>query len=127
VPAEVDGIGADVYEALERESATGRAGQLVTVPTTSGDGPVERVLLVGVGDGSPAMYRRAGAAVARAARGVDRLASTVTAMASDAELRAFVEGVLLAPYALRRPSDAKAPRTPRGSRNALGRSALRPV
>jgi leucyl aminopeptidase len=106
--AEVDGIGADVYEALERESATGKAGQLVTVPT-SGGGPVDRVLLVGVGDGSPAMYRRAGAAVARAARGIDRLASTVTAMASDPELRAFVEGVLLAPYALRRPSDAKAP------------------
>jgi len=62
----------DVYEALERESATGKSGQLVTVPA-SGDVPLERVLLVGVGDGSPAMFRRAGAAVCRAARGTRAL------------------------------------------------------
>jgi leucyl aminopeptidase len=102
--ADVDGIAADLFEALERESATGKAGQLVSVPVTRA-GAVERILLVGVGDATPVMYRRAGAALARAARGVERLASTVAAAASDAELRAFVEGAVLAPYSLLRIGD----------------------
>ena len=106
--ADLDALGVDLFGALERESASGRAGQVVSVPA-SGDRGVERVVLVGVGDGSAAMYRRAGAAVARAARGVGRLASTVTVTASDAEIRAFVEGAVLAPYGLRKADGPKAP------------------
>ncbi|HZY27230.1 MAG TPA: hypothetical protein VFE49_03150 [Jiangellaceae bacterium] len=55
------------------------------------------------------MYRRAGAAAPRSARGVRTLASTVSATASDAEVRAFIEGAVLAPYALRRPEGPQAP------------------
>jgi leucyl aminopeptidase len=94
--AELHTLGMDLFEALERDGASGRAGQVVSVPV-SGAGGLERALLVGIGDGSAAMYRRAGAAVARSARGVRRLASTVSATASDGEVRAFVEGAVLAP------------------------------
>jgi leucyl aminopeptidase len=106
--ADLHALGVDLFGALERDKASGRAGQVVSVPV-SGVGAIERALLVGVGDGSAAMYRRAGAAVARSARGVRRLASTVSVTASDAEVRAFVEGAVLAPYALRRPEGPQAP------------------
>ncbi|HEU0214731.1 MAG TPA: leucyl aminopeptidase [Jiangellaceae bacterium] len=106
--AELNALGVDLFGALERDAASGRAGQVVSVPAPGKHG-IERVLLVGLGDGSTGMYRRAGAAIARAARGVGRLASTVSATASDAGLRAFVEGALLAPYALRVPAGGKAP------------------
>jgi Cytosol aminopeptidase family, N-terminal domain len=93
---------------VDDRSALDVGATAVAVPV-SGAGGIERALLVGVGDGSAAMYRRAGAAVARSARGVKRLASMVSAIASDAEVRAFVEGAVLAPYALRRSEGSTAP------------------
>ncbi len=99
-------LAVDATEALRREDKTGEAGDLLRLP---GTGDVSRVLLIGVGDGSPAAFRKAGAAVARAARGTDRLASTVTAEAGDAEMRAFVEGAVLASYTWRARGEAKAP------------------
>lgn len=96
----------DAAEALHREDKSGKAGELLRLP---GTGDVARVVLVGVGDGSPAAFRKAGAAVARTARGTARLATTVTAEAGDAQLRAFVEGVVLASYGWRARGEAKAP------------------
>ncbi|WP_211239542.1 leucyl aminopeptidase [Jiangella gansuensis] len=104
-----ESLGLDLFAALERERATGKAGEVVSVPvfgegrgaaSVDGEVDVTRVLLVGLGDGSPAAHRRAGAALARAARGVDRIASAVTLASDDTALRAFVEGVVLATYAL---------------------------
>src|SRR5919106_775008 len=99
-------LAVDAEEALRREDKTGKAGELLRLP---GTGDISRVLLVGVGDGSPAALRKAGAAVARAARSIARLASTVTAETGDAEMRAFVEGVVLASYGWRVRGQAKAP------------------
>lgn len=99
-------FGLDLLEALDRESKTGKAGELVSLP---GRGELARVLLLGMGDGSPGAYRKAGAAMARAARGLPRLATSAVAGAEDAELRAFVEGALLAPYAWRTRGRSKAP------------------
>ncbi|HEX5994972.1 MAG TPA: leucyl aminopeptidase [Jiangellales bacterium] len=96
----------DAAEALRREDKSGKAGELLRLP---GTGDIARVVLVGVGDGSPAAFRKAGAAVARAARGMARLATTVTAEAGDAQLRAFVEGAVLASYGWRARGEAKAP------------------
>ncbi|TDE08798.1 leucyl aminopeptidase [Jiangella asiatica] len=104
-----ESLGLDLFAALERERATGKAGEVVSVPvfgagrgaaSVDGEVDVTLVLLVGLGDGSVAAHRRAGAALARAARGIDRLASTVTLTSDDAALRAFVEGAVLATYAL---------------------------
>ena len=95
----------DLFSALDVAKAKGKAGEVTVVP-----GPGEgRVLLVGVGDGTPRDYRRAGAALARRARGLDRVVSTVTATGGDGELRAFIEGAILAGYAWRVKTDAKAP------------------
>lgn len=97
----------DLFGALERDNVTGKAGEVVTVPVgaagrgaASADGNVDltRVLLVGLGDGSPAAHRKAGAALARAVRGLDRVATTVTAASDEAGVRAFVEGVVLATF-----------------------------
>jgi leucyl aminopeptidase len=102
----LDETGADAFAFLEVAAKTGKAGDVVAVP---GAGSVPRILLVGLGDGSPSAHRRAGAALARTARGTERLVSSVTATSGDAELRAFLEGVLLAPYAWRVGDPAKAP------------------
>ncbi len=101
-----DLLAMDATEALRRENNTGKAGQLLRLP---GSGDISRVLLVGVGDGTPGAFRKAGAAVARAARGIARLASAVTVEAGEAETRAFIEGVILASYGWRARGEAKAP------------------
>lgn len=109
--------GLDPEGVFAGEQARGAAGECVAVPCATGAGTV-RVLLVGVGDRSPLAYRRAGAALARAAA---RAETVIAEFASDfrgapaesaghsgdgdsggpageEELRAFVEGALLASY-----------------------------
>ncbi len=100
----VDAYGLDLFTLLEREKATGKAGEVVAAPVLREDTAVEQVLLVGIGDGSPTAYRRAGAALARRTRSRSRVASTVTATADDAGLRAFAEGLVLASYGFSRKS-----------------------
>ncbi len=119
-----DALQLDLFWLLERENGTGRAGEIVSLPvfetgrgasSVDGDVDVTRVVLVGLGDGSPVAYRKAGAALARSMRGVDRLATTIGAAAEDdTRLRAFIDGLMLATFALggfrSRPADpAKAP------------------
>ena len=69
------------------------------MPVVAPDGLPGRLLLVGTGDGSPRDLRRAGAALGRAVRGRDRLVTSVGAGAGPDGVRAFVEGLLLGPYA----------------------------
>jgi leucyl aminopeptidase len=70
-----------------------RAGDLTTLSV-----PGRLVHLVGVGDGGPDDLRHAGAALARAVRGVDVVASSVQAVAGDDGLAAFVTGVVLGSF-----------------------------
>nr|MDQ3611995.1 leucyl aminopeptidase [Actinomycetota bacterium] len=72
-------LAVDVDVLLSREAAKGEAGEIIAVPVP-GPGPLERVLLVGLGDGSPPALRKAGAALARRAK--DAVSLTV-------DLRAF--------------------------------------
>ena len=97
----------DVAALLSRESATGKAGEVVAVPVP-GDGPLHRVLLVGGGDGSPGDLRRAGAAAARAAAKVEALVLDLRGWPElqPEGLRAVVEGALLASYRYTQKSDA---------------------
>ncbi|GII93090.1 leucyl aminopeptidase family protein [Sinosporangium siamense] len=78
---------------LAYHEAKGEAGEIVEVPVVRGES-VGRVLLYGVGDAGAAALRRAGAAVARAAKGRPSLSVVLP----DGEVAAFVEGVLLASY-----------------------------
>ncbi|GIG40384.1 leucyl aminopeptidase family protein [Cellulomonas phragmiteti] len=105
--------GIDLAELAERAGLTGAAGEAFTVhlPLPVGSsvelpwaGLPARIVLVGVGDESTTALRRAGAALARATRGLRRVATTVGAQthhdpAGAAQAaRAVVEGYLLAAY-----------------------------
>ncbi|MFI7032989.1 leucyl aminopeptidase family protein [Microbispora rosea] len=79
---------------LAHHEAKGEPGEVVEVPTVR-DGGVRRVLLYGTGDGSAAALRKAGAAVARRAKG---RASLSVVVPSEGETAALVEGALLAAY-----------------------------
>ncbi|MDP3893525.1 M17 family metallopeptidase [Nocardioides sp.] len=87
----VDGLGL-----LELAGATGRAGE-TTVHQLPGS-PVPWLVLVGIGGGSVADFRRAGAALARAS--VDRgvVATSLTALAPPGGTEAFVVGATLGAF-----------------------------
>jgi leucyl aminopeptidase len=91
-------LGIDLALVLERASATGKAGEVVEIPVTKAGATPERLLLVGLGDGTPLAARRAGAAVARRAARARRLATATAAGLDERALRAHVEGLLLASY-----------------------------
>lgn len=108
--------GYDPAKMLAREKADAAAGEVLTFPFGL-DGRVVRGLLAGFGDGTTPAYRWAGAALAR------RLTGTATAVVGlggwdhdpshepgPEQLRAFVEGLLLASYTFRLTSgDAGSP------------------
>jgi len=109
-PALADALGLDLDVALERASATGKAGEVVDVPVIAAGSAVRRLLLVGTGDGGAGDLRRAGAALARRAAGAQRVA-TDTVLGLDADTaRAHVEGLLLAAYAFGPPPRGTATR-----------------
>jgi leucyl aminopeptidase len=94
-PVDVDGL-------LARESAKGDAGEIVSAPQV-GTGALERVLVVGIGDATPAALRKAGAAVARKAKSATALAVDLRGIDLDgAGLRAFTEAALLSSYGFTR-------------------------
>lgn len=103
--------GIDLAELAERAGLTGAAGEAWTLllprPVGSAGAALpwqslpRRVVLVGVGNGSPLALRRAGAALARATRGRRRVLTTV-GTESEGSVRAFAEGYLLANYRVQR-------------------------
>jgi leucyl aminopeptidase len=98
----LDELDEDLFALLDACAVTGKAGEVAerVVLDTSGLGNRElrSVLLVGVGSGSTDDLRRAGAAVARRARGRTRLATSLAALSDDAGLRALVEGLVLGSF-----------------------------
>ena len=91
----------DLTGLLDREKAKGEPAELVAAPQP--DGPLERVLAVGIGDGSPGALRKAGAALARRAKGAASLAVDLRAAGLDDDgLRALLDGLLLASYGFTR-------------------------
>ena len=110
------GAGADVLEtlavdaraALNRDDATGDAGEIVSVPL--GKNGVDTVLLVGIGDGSPRALRKAASAAVRRASKSSSLATTLAAGQDGHGVRAVAEAIGLASYKfLQRKSDPKPP------------------
>jgi leucyl aminopeptidase len=90
----------DLVSVLAAERVTGRAGEIVRVPVPAPDGLPARLLLVGTGAGSPTDLRRAGAALARAVRGRERVLTSLADGATREAVQALVEGILLAGYSL---------------------------
>src|SRR3954447_4902238 len=83
----VDELGDDLFALLEVAGATGKAGEVVerVVLDTSrlSNADLRLVLLVGVGTGTTDELRRAGAALARPAKGRRTVATPLGALADD--------------------------------------------
>ncbi|MFC5749407.1 leucyl aminopeptidase [Actinomadura rugatobispora] len=94
--AVADALPCTLDELLALHRAKGEAGEIVSTSARIGDKPRE-LLLYGVGEGSPAELRRAGAALARRGRGRTALVAQAPD-AAPAGLAAFAEGALLGAY-----------------------------
>jgi len=90
--------GVDLAAVIAAEAVRGRTGEVVRVPVQAPSGFPQRFLLVGVGAATPKDLRRAGAALARAARGRRHLVTTLGEGASLEGSRAVVEGITLGAY-----------------------------
>ncbi len=93
----LDALGLDLLEVLEHHRATGKVGEVVRHPVLSHD-QVAEVLLVGLGKARARDFRDAGAALARAVKDRETLATSISALADDAALRALVEGLVLGSF-----------------------------
>jgi leucyl aminopeptidase len=95
-----DALGLDLLSILGSRKATGKAGEVVSVPVagTAANPALRLVLLVGLGDETPADFRRAGAAVARATFDHESVATSVAAAGDDDALTAFVTGAMLGSF-----------------------------
>ena len=104
-------LGLDLRAHLTKAEAKGEPGEVHSIPALGRLGAVETVLLVGLGARdavTPAVLRKAGAAVVRRGAKPAAIATTIPAGADTAGLQAFVEGVLLATYSFALKASAKA-------------------
>ena len=92
-----DALGIDLMAALEHHGAKGKPGEVHRHPVLGHD-LVREVALVGVGDRGPDAFRLAGAALARAVKDREAVATTLPGLADDAALRGFVVGLTLASF-----------------------------
>jgi leucyl aminopeptidase len=123
-------LGIDAAAALRREEASGKAGEVVALSVQRSG--VDKVLLVGVGDGSERSLRKAAAAVVRHAKTSRSVATTLAAGLDPAAVRAIAEAAGLAAYRFSARSEDKPPalatltlvvESPAAVRSALGRAA----
>ena len=102
-------LGVDLLALLDMHDATGKAGEIISLPVPLGgaeNGALRWVLLVGVGAQAPIDFRRAGAALARATRDRASVATSVPALAPDEGLEAFVVGAMLGSFGFHWRSEA---------------------
>jgi leucyl aminopeptidase len=96
-----DRAGLDLLGACEIARATGKAGEVTTVAVPGGspdNDDLALVLLVGVGEQRAADFRRAGAAMARAARDRGGVACTIASIGGAEAVEAFVVGAMLGSF-----------------------------
>ncbi len=94
--AALAGIDIDPLSLLERHGATGAAGEVVT-HALPGEEP-DWLVLLGVGDQTPADLRRAGAALARATTGRGTVRTHAAASGPAGSVEAFVVGLVLGSF-----------------------------
>lgn len=97
-----DDLGVDLLELLVSTGAQGETGEVTELPVVStADVPnpaLTRVLMIGVGEATTTDLRRAGATLARRTTNTESVASSVSAVADDAGMTAFVEGATLGSF-----------------------------
>jgi leucyl aminopeptidase len=115
-------LGVDLGQVATLEGLKASAGEITRVPWAPGPDapPVDRVVLVGVGDGELPALRTAAAALARAHRGRDRLVTTLGAE-GGAAAQAVAEGLVLASYTPPRSGVAEGPKPPVHRVDVVGR------
>jgi len=89
--------GLSLGETIAAFGLSGKAGEVTRVPATTPSG-LARLLLFGTGDGTADDLRRAGAALARQVEPGRQAVAVLGADATDDEVHAFTEGVLLGGY-----------------------------
>ena len=92
-----ESLGLDLVGLLESRRAKGTGGEVISVPVAQAKS-LRLVLLVGLGAGTTTDYRRAGAAVARAAYDHESVASAVPAGGDSDALTAYVVGTMLGSF-----------------------------
>lgn len=96
-----EAVGLDLLAVAELQRLTGATGEVASVPVPDGtptNPDLRLVLLVGVGAARPVDLRRAGAALARAVRDRDAVATSLPAVADEEALEAFVVGTMLGSF-----------------------------
>jgi leucyl aminopeptidase len=118
-------LGLDLDLLVARHSSLSKAGEVLEVQVGRRDCPVERILLVGLGDGEPRAARRAGAAIGRRAGTGAWIAADTGEGLDELALRAHIEGLLLATYRFSLASTAELARLRRVDLHLPPRAALR--
>ena len=90
-------FGIELRDELSFFSPTGKAGELNEIPVSAEDSPVEKIILLGLGDQSLASFRTAGAALGRKARGAGKNFATFAPTKRD-EVIAFASSAMLGAY-----------------------------
>ena len=87
----------ELRDELSFFTPSGKAGELNEIPVSAIDSPVEKIILLGVGDQSLASFRIAGAALGRKVRGAGKNYATIAPTKRD-EIIAFATSATLGEY-----------------------------
>ena len=87
----------ELRDELSFFNPSGKAGELNEIPVSAADSPVERIILLGLGDQSLASFRTAGAALGRKVRGAGINFATIAPTKRD-EMIAFATSATLGEY-----------------------------
>jgi len=87
----------ELRDELSFFTPSGKAGELNEIPVSAVDSPVEKIILLGVGDQSLASFRIAGAALGRKVRGAGKNFATIAPTKRD-EIIAFATSATLGEY-----------------------------
>lgn len=90
-------FGVSLVDELSFFKPTGKAGELFEIPVSAESAQVDRLFLVGIGDGSLASFRIAGTSIARKVRGKQTTVYTACASKS-AEIKAHAIALTLGAY-----------------------------
>ena len=87
----------NLRDELEFFTASGKPGELFEIPVASDEMQADRIILIGLGDGTTPSLRQAGAALGRKGRGKATVISSIC-VANHDQLKAFAISVQLGAY-----------------------------
>jgi leucyl aminopeptidase len=96
----------ELRDELSFFTPSGKAGELNEIPVSAVDSPVEKIILLGVGDQSLASFRTAGATLGRKVRGAGKNFATIAPTSRD-EVIAFATSATLGEYTWNQKTSAK--------------------